>query len=290
MAFWEGNRRQSPQQEVQQMVAQPTTLERPRLPQAPKKLAPRVDIDLMSEASIAEYREVAAEIGLSAQDMLVEEFRVFLAKHDIPTFNLGEVVKYMDEIAAKDNPTGFGWHWCPVRDKDADGAVLTFGRASHEERHSNTPTKTPASDFYESHRFQEWRSGNGWSGGNGGWITGHQSGATVVNVHSASALMQQEMDRTARPPSAPDWRTTASPAYTRTLPLHALKKIALVERNFKDKVIFLVTDYCVAPHVVVNPDPFLMAVIPNSAVAHGKGRFIIDVWDEPGFGIDKQVK
>ncbi len=50
------------------------------------------------------------------------------------------------------------------------------------------------------------------------------------------------------------------------------------------------TEYTTQPHVVVNPDPFLMAVIPNSAVAHGKGRFIIDVWDEPGFGISRMVK
>jgi hypothetical protein len=33
-----------------------------------------------------------------------------------------------------------------------------------------------------------------------------------------------------------------------------------------------------------------MAVIPNKAVAGGRGRFVIDFWDEPGFGIDKQVK
>ena len=50
------------------------------------------------------------------------------------------------------------------------------------------------------------------------------------------------------------------------------------------------TDYTVTPHVVVNPDPFLMAVIPNSAVAHGKGRFIIDIWDEPGFGLERMLK
>jgi hypothetical protein len=93
------------------------------------------------------------------------------------------------------------------------------------------------------------------------------------------------------PPRPHDWRSASSPAYTRTLPLHALKKIALVEKNFTaGRVMFLVTDYTIAPHVVINPDPFLMAVIPNSAVAHGKGRFIIDVWDEPGFGIDRMVK
>lgn len=221
-----------------------------RMESAPKKLKPRVESNLMNETAIAEYRKVAAEVGISDQDMLVEEFRVFLAKHDLPTFNLQEVVSYMDDIAAKDNPTGLGWHWCPVRAKDAE-AVMTFGRPSvHDYRRES---KVTASDFYQSHPFNSWRSNN--------------------------------------MPVPEDWRQHRSPAYSRTLPLHALKKIAFIEKNFTaGKPIFLVTDYTVAPHIIINPDPFLMAVIPNSAVAHGKGRFIIDVWDEPGFGIDRMVK
>jgi hypothetical protein len=290
MAFWEGKRHPSVEQEAPKIMAQTTeVLERPRLPSVPKKLTPRVDLDLMSETAIAEYFKIAAEIGISAQDMLVEEFRVFLAKNDIPTFNLGEVVKYMDEIAAKDNPTGFGWHWCPVRAKDAQ-MPMTFGRHSQNNSGYQNGVNIAASDYYESHRFRDWHNGGG--GWNGGWTTMGSSGGgnTTVHVHSASAQMQAEIDGQLNAPKPRDWRTSPSPAYTRTLPLHALKKIAMIERSFKDKAIFLVTDYCTAPHVVVNPDPFLMAVIPNSAVAHGKGRFIIDVWDEPGFGIDKMVK
>jgi hypothetical protein len=42
--------------------------------------------------------------------------------------------------------------------------------------------------------------------------------------------------------------------------------------------------------MVIRPDPFLMAVIPNPELEHGKGRFVIDVWDEPGFGIGSMVK
>ena len=68
----------------------------------------------------------------------------------------------------------------------------------------------------------------------------------------------------------------------------------------------MVSDYTVVPHVItktevvkpvpqpppprVNPDPFLMAVIPNGDVGYGVGTFIIDVWDEPGFGLEQRLK
>jgi hypothetical protein len=288
--FWEGNKKIDDSAELN---SDSIVIEKPRMPQAPKRLTPHVDANVMAATALAEYREVAAAVGISAQDLLVEEFRVFLSEHDIPTFNLGEVVSYMDEIAAKDNPTGLGWHWCPVRAKDAE-IPLTFGRASREDRYSDASQKTPASDFYESHRFEEWhgRGQGGWSGGGSFSMMGSSSNMPTVHVESNLRLMQAAHDETfQRPPQRADWRTMTTPAYTRTLPLHALKKIALVEKNFKaGPVVFLVTDYCMVPHIVVNPDPFLMAIIPNSAVAHGKGRFIIDVWDEPGFGIERMVK
>lgn len=266
-----------------------------RMETAPAKLRPRVDTCLMQETDIAEYRRVAEEIGISKQDLLVEEFRIFLAKKDIPIFNHQEVVSYMDEIAAKDNPTKFGWHWCPVRAKDAE-IPLTFGRPSEDRRQYSNPSIIPASDFYESHRFIEWRKNgrSGWAGN--GMIFSSQGSSginqTSVHVESNVRLMQAAHDEMFQhPPTPSDWRQHPSPAYTRTIPLHALKKIALVEREFKSgQVVFLVTDYTTAPHIIVNPDPFLMAVIPNSAVAHGKGRFIIDVWNEPGFGIDRMLK
>ena len=69
---------------------------------------------------------------------------------------------------------------------------------------------------------------------------------------------------------------------------------------------FLVSDYVLVPHTItktevskpvplpppprVNPDPFLMAVIPNRDVVHGVGAFVIDVWDEPGFGLEQRLK
>jgi hypothetical protein len=236
--------------------AQDIPMEAARLQSAPPKLKPRIDTNVMAEAAIAEYRAIAKEVGISDQDMMVEEFRLYLVKADLPTFNLQEVVAYMDDIAARDNPTKLGWHWCPVRKKDAE-TPLTFGRPSTQDyNYSDQRQKVVASsDFYESHTFQR------------------------------THMMQRHT------PNPIDWREQRSAAYTRTLPLHALKKIARIEREFKGGApIFLVTDYTTAPHVIVNPDPFLMAVIPNSAVAHGKGRFIIDVWDEPGFGIDRMVK
>ena len=227
---------------------------------APHKLKAQRETVLISKAAIEEYRTVAAEVGLASSDLQVEEFRHYLAQADIPTFNLQEVIKYMDDIAAKDNPTGLGWHWCPVRPKDA-GVALTWGRPSEHHYHSHNNLKTPASDFYESHRFAEWRRVDDFQRRNGG--PGHPT----------------------------HWKDMPSPAYTRTIPLHALKKIAKIEKEYKSSpVLFLVTDYTTQPHIIVNPDPFLMAVIPNSAVAHGKGRFVIDVWDEPGFGLDKMLK
>lgn len=227
--------------------------ERPGAP----KIQSRIDRELMPEDALAEYRAVAQEVGVEYAALVVEEFRHFLAKRDIPTFNYQEVVRYMDEVAARDNPTKLGWHWCPVRAKDAD-TPMTFGRPSEIRRASIGANGRVieehfvASDYYESHRHRP--------RGNGDW-------------------------------TPEDWRQARSRAYARTIPLHALKKIALIEREFNvGGVVFLVSDYTIAPHVIVDPDPFLMAVIPNNAVAHGKGRFIIDVWDEPGFGIERMIR
>ncbi len=229
----------------------------PQHPLAGSKIAPRVDRNLLREDHLAEYRRVAAEVGISDQDLLVEEFRYFLARHDIPTFAWGEVVKYMDEVAARDNPTKLGWHWCPVRPKDAE-IPMRFGRSSKDHGQSNERHNVTASDYYESHNFNALKS-----------------------TFTEDRLVTEQLD----------WRQHPSPAYSRTLPLHALKKIALIEKGFTaGPVVFLVTDYTIKPDIIVNPDPFLMAIIPNSAVSHGKGRFIIDVWDEPGFGLEQMLK
>jgi len=79
-----------------------------------------------------------------------------------------------------------------------------------------------------------------------------------------------------------------TPIYSKIVPLHALKKVAMIEKEFGHTVSFMVCDYAPAP--AFRADPFLMVVIPNSRLNEGYGRFVIDVWDEPGFGIDKMLK
>jgi hypothetical protein len=38
------------------------------------------------------------------------------------------------------------------------------------------------------------------------------------------------------------------------------------------------------------PDPFLLAVVWGGNVHTGEGRFVIDFWDEPGFGLEQMLK
>lgn len=63
--------------------------------------------------------------------------------------------------------------------------------------------------------------------------------------------------------------------YDKAVPLHALQKVEALEAEFGEGVLsFHVSDYQ-AQH----PDPFLM-------VWTGSGDpYVIDVWDEPGFGV-----
>jgi len=79
------------------------------------------------------------------------------------------------------------------------------------------------------------------------------------------------------------------PKYNQVVPLHALKKVAEIEAEFtKHPIAFMVSDYAPAPEYPA--DPFLMAVIDNPNLASGHGRFVIDVWDEPNFGIEQMLK
>ena len=204
----------------------------------------------MSADDIAEYRRVAESVGVDPRDILVEEFRALLIKLDLPVFNLPTVVKYMDNLVRVDNPAGLGWHWCPVRPKDTEHK-MQWGKASIQHHDSG---KTAGSDYYESHQLRR------------------QHERFRIGIYDGQST------------------PASSPVYTRTLPIHALRKIAQIEKEWTGDIAFLVTDYTTTPHIVVNPDPFLMAVIPNSGVSHGKGRFVIDVWDEPGFGIDQMLK
>lgn len=77
--------------------------------------------------------------------------------------------------------------------------------------------------------------------------------------------------------------------YDKLVPLHALRKVKEIEGEFEgeEHVAFFVSDYAPAPHIQY-PDPFLMAVVVNARLDSGVGRFVIDFWDEPGFGLEKQ--
>lgn len=87
---------------------------------------------------------------------------------------------------------------------------------------------------------------------------------------------------------SPGEEPSSSPVYDKQIPLHALRKVALIEKDYKGTVAFFVSDYATAP--MMNPDPFLMVIIPNPELHKDVGRFVIDVWDEPGFGIERMVK
>lgn len=270
--------------------------------QALGKPVPTMPDDVMDEVQMAEYAEVAASIGLESSELAIEAFRLFLTRHDIPVFSIPEVARYMDALTARDNPSKFGWHWCPVRARDKEPAML-FG----------TPAVHDQSGLFGNVLLREGAGGGG--GGFGGVSAGLMGGAqqsmsalamgslqqgrlmnelAQYNALSAAALGQSAsyFGPTHRKPGSDYYSSTQVALYRRAIPLHALRKIALVEKEFAGPIrpVFLVTEYTTEAQVVIKPDPFLMAVIPNDLVAQGHGRFIIDVWDEPGFGIAQMVK
>lgn len=178
------------------------------------------------EFDLEEYMQLANTVGISIPDLLIEKFKAFLRKSDIPVYNLKEVVTYMDAKARKESKQQAGWRWRPLRWKDSD-VGYSFGT---EASHQFNGKITPASDHYSHNQ----------------------------------------------------------PVYDKIIPMHALKKVALIGKEFDDRVKMMVCDYEVKPEY--RPDPFLMAVIPNTRLRDGNGRFIIDFWDEPGFGLESQLK
>ena len=132
-----------------------------------------------------------------------------------------------------------------------------FGTPCSESRWSNltSSAKTPASDYYKGPRDVPEQPPSGWY-------------PHAVPAHRAAG---------------------STMPYDRAVPIHALRKVAMIEKAFKGDVGFLVNDYALAAHIV-NPDPFLMVVIPNPKLNIGIGRFVIDFWDEPGFGIEQMIK
>lgn len=237
-------------------------------------------------SSLDEYSELAAAAGLSVPDANIEAFKDFLVVKDWSVFSLANVISYMDRKAADESKDKCGWEWRPLREKDH---VLNaeWGREARREWHINNVPKTiqAASDYYSgpAERIENERVWVDLPMAQGAPIPHSNMTSTVMGVTSGYL---KETGNKIRQLSAARVKT-----YDKTIPIHALKKVVAVEKEFtKAPVHFFVCDYAVAPQVEY-PDPFLMAVIPcdNDSQARGVGRFIIDFWDEPGFGLEQQL-
>lgn len=216
----------------------------------------RKPADPKGDAYLNEYAELASAIGIMPPDLGIESFKAFLIAHDLPIYSLTEVVAYMDNIAARESKEAAGWEWRPLRQKDDEHLDLHFGRQARRGRdeygnRTNAADIVAGSDYY--------------------------SGPTERMYVDDRGNQKITRDRgTGR-------------VYNRTIPLHAVRRVALIEREHKGPVAFFVSDYALAP-AIQYPDPFLMVVVPNPKAHLGEGRFVIDFWDEPGFGIDKMLK
>lgn len=156
------------------------------------------------------------------------------------------------DAKSKAEGRGWGWNWLPLRDKDR--IPYAFGTAATRREFDMAWAMSRASS--EVRMVGEDRP-----------ASDHYSPYRDGGMRLAAA---------------------ETPAYNKVVPLHALKKVAQIEKTFPHHVAFMVSDYAPAP--AFKADPFLMAVIPNAGVANGVGRFVIDVWDEPGFGIEQMLK
>lgn len=76
--------------------------------------------------------------------------------------------------------------------------------------------------------------------------------------------------------------------YARPIPLHALQRMEAVTKAIGDRdLAFMISDYATKDDKKIQPDPFLMVVITTTLAAP---RYVIDFWDEPGFGLDKMLR
>jgi len=152
------------------------------------------------------------------------------------------------DAKSKAEGRGWGWNWIPLREKDR--VQLYFGT----EATRREPTMN-------------------WGDTGPKWIGEDRPASDHYSPYRNMGRMGG---------------ASATPSYDKVVPLHALKKVAQIEKAFPHKVAFMVSDYAPAP--AFKADPFLMAVVPNAGVAGGAGRFVIDVWDEPGFGIEMMLQ
>lgn len=248
-ALWTG-RGNSPKIEALDLI----TRERPDISpdRSALKAAPRSQPDLLEE-----YAQLSNALGIENPhinaDLKVEKFKAFLRMKDWPVFSLQTVASYMDKKSADESAAKAGWHWRPLRSKD-DIRSARFGTPARRWDRAETEMQA-ASDYYfgpHAERGQDWSNR-------------HQQHEDKLREVPSSGLM-----------------------YDKLVPIHALRKVAETERDFPDPVSFFVCDYAPAPHIE-HPDPFLMAVVNNARLGHGVGRFVIDFWDEPGFGLEAQL-
>lgn len=105
-----------------------------------------------------------------------------------------------------------------------------------------------------------------------GWKPLRDSDTKVVTDHSYGAIsMVQD-----------GFGLLFASQYGGKVPEVVLETVAMVLKKVPDAT-FLISDY-----EVVKPDPFLMVTTPRMMEAH-RG-FIIAQWDEPGFGIERQLR
>lgn len=242
--------RRSPKIEALDLV----TRERPAVPsdRAALELTPRPHDSILNE-----YAQLSKSLGLENPhidaDLKVEKFKEFLRTKDWAIFSLPTVIAYMDKKSADESAARAGWHWRPLRGKD-DIKNARFGTAARRWGHEAEQMQA-ASDYYcgpHMERVMEWSNGR---------------------------QFHEEKTREVQSSGLP---------YDKLVPIHALRKAAEIEKGFSDPVAFFVCDYAPAPHIEY-PDPFLMAAVNNARLAEGVGRFIIDFWDEPGFGIKQML-
>lgn len=234
------------------------TRERPAIPSGKSGLEPTAN---QHQDILDEYAQLSKSLGIEnphiGSNLMVEKFKAFLRKKDWAIFSLPTVVSYMDQKSAAESDAKSGWHWRPLRAKD-DIKNVKFGTQATAWQTQNGIGRNPASDYYHGPHSETQEVFLG--GGNINQIF-HQGIGEV--------------------------RSSGMP-YDKLIPIHALRKVAETESEFHEPVSFFVCDYAPAPHIEY-PDPFLMAVINNANLNRGVGRFVIDFWDEPGFGLESQL-
>lgn len=204
-----------------------------------------------TNASLDVYATLAQQVGVEVPQLAVESFMAVMEAKGLPIYSRTEVVKYMDGIAKRDG-TGHGWEWRAIRKRDRKALKdIRFG----------TPSRTV-------------------------WLD--SKGKDISSGRSLMFFVMDEMPESKR-------KTRVTPGsdyyngeklYDKTIPMRALQRVAAIESDYKGPVSFVVSDYATEPHI--KPDPFLMAILPN--VPGDAGRFVVDFWDEPGFGIEQMLK